>query len=93
MSIMKKLCLTLLTIGITLPLPVLANEAWLVILHGVEGTAMGFGSGKVANSDSSTLATIPMKTMKGCMEEGRRWASSPSPFRKGLRDFQCIEVK
>ena len=90
---MKKLFLTFLTIGISLPLPVFANEAWLVILHGIEGTAMGFGGGKVANSDSSTLATIPMKTMQGCMQEGQRWASSPSPFRKGLRDFQCIEVK
>ena len=90
---MNKLFLIFIAFGIALPMPTLANEAWLVILHGVEGTAMGFGGGKVANSDSSTLATIPMKTMEGCIEEGQRWVSSPSPFRKGLRDFQCIEVK
>ena len=90
---MKKLFLALIAFGISLPMPTFANEAWLVILHGTKGTASGFGGGKKFSSDGSTMATIPMKTMNGCIEEGRRWVSTPSPFEGGLRDFQCIEVK
>ena len=92
-QIIKKLFITFITFGISLPIPTFANEAWLVILHGTEGRETGFGGGKKYSADGSAMATIPMKTMKGCIEEGRKWVSTPSPFEKGLRDFQCIEVK
>ena len=74
-------------------MPTLANGAWLVILHGTEGVGMGFGRGKSVSSYYSSMATIPMKTIKGCLEEGQRWASTPPLFKNGLRDYQCIEVK
>ena len=90
---MKKLFLAFIAFGMVLPMPTFANEAWLVILHGTEGIGMGFGGGKSVSSDASTMATIPMKTIKGCLEEGQRRSSTPSPFKNGLRDFQCIEVK
>ena len=70
-----------------------ANEAWLVLTHGVIGGTHGFGGGKVAVSDSSSLTTVPMKTMEGCMTEGEKWKVIPSTFRKGFRSFQCISNK
>ena len=68
--------------------PVLANEAWLVLTQGVFGSKL---TKSAANSDSTSTVTIPMKTMMGCMIEGQQWAELPTKFRKGFREFLCIE--
>ena len=67
------------------------NEAWLVLTHNVSASSAGAMRHK--GSDGVSLATVPMKTMEGFQSEGNRWRNSKSQFRKGFREFYCLENK
>ncbi|AKN59999.1 hypothetical protein WB44_01375 [Synechococcus sp. WH 8020] len=64
-------------------------QAYLVLINGVFGQMVG----QVGISDSASMVSIPMTTLNGCEEEGRKWKSGRSKFGRGFRQFDCIEVK
>ena len=64
-------------------------QAHLVLVNGVYGQMIG----QVGISDSASMVSIPMTTLKGCEEAGSKWQSGKSKFGRGFRQFECIEVK
>ena len=66
-----------------------SNVVWLILTHGVYGVRWG----NAANSDSTSIVAISMETMKGCKAGREKWAGTPSKYRKGFREFQCIESR
>ena len=88
---MKRLLLPLLA-ALALPTAVDANEAYLVLTNGIYATVWS----RKAQSDSTNTIALPMKTMAGCIEEGKKWAESPIRYKnddKAFRDYQCIRYK
>ena len=89
---MKSLLLPLLA-ALALPTAVNANEAYLILTNGIYGTVFWK---KGVQSDSTNTIVLPMKTMAGCIEEGKKWAESPIRYKKddkAFRDYQCVEYK
>jgi len=80
---MKRLLLSALTLGLLSPTAAMANAAWLVLSYGNKASTR-------AESDSVSITTIPMKTMKGCEEEGAKWAASKPTFTHGVREYKCL---
>ncbi len=66
-----------------------APQAYLVLINGVFGQMVG----QAGISDSASMVSIPMTTLSGCEEQGRKWKSGKSKFGRGFRQFDCIEVK
>ena len=64
-------------------------QVWLVLMNNVSASTTFSGTG----SDALSSVVGPMQTKEGCEEEGNRWCSSKSKFRKGLREFYCVENK
>jgi len=66
-------------------------QVWLVLMNNVSASTTFSGTG----SDALSSVVVPMQTQtkEGCEEEGNRWCSSKSKFRKGLREFYCVENK
>ena len=49
-----------------------------------------FSGSNAANSDSTSMVTIPMLSEAGCKAEGERWLRRRSRFRKGFREYFCV---
>ena len=62
-------------------------QVWLVLMNNVSASTTFSGTG----SDALSLIVVPMQTMEGCESEGNRWRNSKSKFRKGFREFYCLE--
>ena len=71
--------------AIALPTTALANEAWLVLSYGIAGGT------SIGDSNSMSLISIPMKSLEGCEKEGQKWQLSKPKFRKGIREYKCLE--
>lgn len=65
------------------------NQAWLVLMNNVSASTTFSGTG----SDAVSTTVVPMQTLEGCQAEGNRWRNSKSKFRKGFREFYCVENK
>ncbi|RNC88986.1 MAG: hypothetical protein ED554_09465 [Synechococcus sp. YX04-3] len=52
-----------------------------------------FSGSNAANSDSTSMVTIPMFSEDGCKAEGERWLRRPSRFRKGFREYFCVVLR
>ena len=63
-------------------------KAHLVLTTGVFGSK--FSGSNAANSDSTSMVTIPMFSEDGCKAEGERWLRRPSRFCKGFREYFCV---
>ena len=66
-------------------------KAHLVLTTGVFGSK--FSGSNAANSDSTSMVTIPMFSDAGCTAEGERWLRRPSRFRKGFREYFCVVLR
>ena len=66
-------------------------KAHLVLTTGVFGSK--FSGSNAANSDSTSMVTIPMFSEDGCKAEGERWLQRPSRFRKGFREYFCVVLR
>ena len=66
-------------------------RAQLVLTTGVFGSK--FSGSNAANSDSTSMVTVPMLTMEGCRSEGERWMRRRSRFRKGFREYFCVAIR
>ena len=66
-------------------------KAHLVLTTGVFGSK--FSGSNAANSDSTSMVTIPMFSEDGCKAEGERWLRRPSRFRKGFREYFCVVLR
>lgn len=76
------------------PVPARAQPpfgAQLVLTTGVFGSK--FSGSNAANSDSTSMVTVPMLTMEGCRSEGERWLRRRSRFRKGFREYFCVAIR
>ena len=82
---MRRLLLPLIA-ALAVPTAAMANEAWLVLSYGNKGNWK-------YQSDMVAITTVPMKTMKGCEEEGAKWAASKSTFNHGQREYKCLQNK
>ena len=63
----------------------------LVLTTGVFGSK--FSGSNAANSDSTSMVTIPMLSEDGCKTEGERWLRRRSRFRKGFREYFCVVLR
>ena len=87
--VMRNRCLIALSL---LSLVLASSAAWaqqpiqahLVLTTGVFGSK--FSGSNAANSDSTSMVTIPMLSEAGCKAEGERWLRRRSRFRKGFRE-------
>ena len=89
---MRRFLFVFLTIGFLSPTAALANEAYLILTNGIYATVWT----KKAHSDSTNTIALPMKTMAGCMQEGKKWASAPIRYKnddKAFIDYQCISIR
>ena len=66
-------------------------KAHLVLTTGVFGSK--FSGSNAANSDSTSMVTIPMLSEAGCKAEGERWLRRRSRFRKGFREYFCVILR
>ena len=66
-------------------------KAHLVLTTGVFGSK--FSGSNAANSDSTSMVTIPMLSEAGCRAEGERWLRRRSRFRKGFREYFCVILR
>ena len=66
-------------------------KAHLGLTTGVFGSK--FSGSNAANSDSTSMVTIPMFSEDGCKAEGERWLQRPSRFRKGFREYFCVVLR
>jgi len=66
-------------------------KAHIVLTTGVFGSK--FSGSNAANSDSTSMVTIPMFSEDGCKSEGERWLRRPSRFRKGFREYFCVVLR
>ena len=91
--VMRNRCLIALSL---LSLLLASSAAWaqqpikahLVLTTGVFGSK--FSGSNAANSDSTSMVTIPMLSEAGCKAEGERWLRRRSRFRKGCREYFCV---
>ena len=65
------------------------NQAWLVLMNNVSASTTFSRTG----SDAVSTTVVTMQTLEGCQTEGERWRNSESKFRKGFREFYCVENK
>ena len=66
-------------------------KAHLVLTTGVFGSK--FSGSNAANSDSTSMVTIPMLSEAVCKAEGERWLRRRSRFRKGFREYFCVILR
>ena len=94
--VMRNRCLIALSL---LSLVLASSAAWaqqpikahLVLTTGVFGSK--FSGSNAANSDSTSMVTIPTLSEAGCKAEGERWLRRPSRFRKGFREYFCVVLR
>ena len=94
--VMRNRCLIALSL---LSLVLASSAAWaqqtikahLVLTTGVFGCKLSGSNG--ANSDSTSMVTIPMLSEAGCKAEGERWLRRRSRFRKGFREYFCVILR
>ena len=94
--VMRNRCLIALSL---LSLLLASSSAWaqqpikahLVLTTGVFGSK--FSGSNAANSDSTSMVTIPMLSEAGCKAEGERWLRRRSRFRKGFREYFCVILR
>lgn len=68
-----------------------APEAiWLVLINNVSATTANL---RGVGTDVTAMVTIPMKSLAGCQEEGARWKAAETGFRKGFREYHCVEAR
>ena len=61
------------------------SKYWLVLTHGYFGNTY--------QSDSKQSVAVPMNTLEGCMEEGKKWDAVPLKSRRGFRESHCVESR
>ena len=94
--VMRNRCLIALSL---LSLVLASSAAWaqqpikahLVLTTGVFGSK--FSGSNAANSDSTSMVTIPMLSETGCKAVGERWLRRRSRFRKGFREYFCVILR